>query len=167
MQPATVDYAPPSPRSQGWPTWATYVAIMVVLGVGLVVVTSVTASVWVLQIDAVTGTTTTRTTWPLGISSGDVVNVSPLELRLKASGIPWTADWRFMSENGRTIAGVVTYRGCSTAPPIYQIRPVLKKFADASTDAELREFVRVMQTGTDAEQAAAVDAAGEKVFGRP
>jgi hypothetical protein len=50
------------------------------------------------------------------------------------------------------------------APPIYLIRPLLKDFADASTDAELREFVRVMQSGTDAQKQAAVDAAGEKAL---
>jgi hypothetical protein len=39
---------------------------------------------------------------------------------------------------------------------------VLGGFAAASTDAELREFVRVMRSGTDGERKAAVDAAAEK-----
>jgi hypothetical protein len=41
---------------------------------------------------------------------------------------------------------------------------VLNEFAAASNDAELREFVRVMQSGTDAERKDAVKAAGEKVW---
>ncbi len=69
-----------------------------------------------------------------------------------------------MSTNGLTILGNVTFRACNSAPPIFEIRPVSKQFAEASTDAELREFVRVMQTGTEAEQRAAVDAVAEMVF---
>jgi hypothetical protein len=41
---------------------------------------------------------------------------------------------------------------------------VLKHFASAATDDELREFVRVMQSGTEVEQNTAVDAAAEKAF---
>ena len=51
---------------------------------------------------------------------------------------------------------------CSSAPPIYQLRPVLKEFAAASTDVELKEFGSVMQSGTAAEQNTAIDAAVEK-----
>jgi hypothetical protein len=142
--------------------WALYLAVVVAVGSGYFVLAFVTVGEWVLRVDAVTGTTTARTTWPLRISSGDVVNVSPLEERLKALGVAWTPDWRFMSANGRTILGGVTYRACSGAPPIHEIRSVLKEFAEGLTDAELREFVRVMQHGTEAEQRAAVEAAGEK-----
>ena len=45
---------------------------------------------------------------------------------------------------------------------VKRVSPVLTEFATAATDAELREFVRVMQSGTDTEQRAAVDAAAEK-----
>jgi hypothetical protein len=47
------------------------------------------------------------------------------------------------------------------APPIYQIKMVLDGFAQASTDEQLRDFVQVMQTGSEDEQKAAVDAAAE------
>jgi hypothetical protein len=43
--------------------------------------------------------------------------------------------------------------------PAVSVRPALKDFAAASTDDELRRFVAVMQSGSDAEQAAAVEAA--------
>lgn len=158
MPSVNIDYAPPSaPPSRRWTRWALNLAVVVAVGAGFVLLTCVTAGEWVLRIDAVTGTTTTRTTWPLGISSGDVVDVSPLEVRLKARGVRWTPDWRFMSRNGRTILGSTTYRACNNAPPIYEIKSVLKEFAEVSTDAELREFVRVMETGTEAERRAAVE----------
>jgi hypothetical protein len=165
MQPFSIDYRVPSSRARAWLRWVVYLAMVVAVGAVFVLLTCVTAGTWELGIDAVTGTTTTRTTWPLGISSGTVVDVSPLELQLKARRVTWTPDWRFMSENGRTILGSTTYRACSNAPTIDQIKPVLKEFAEGATDAELREFVRVMEQGTEAEQRAAVEAAGEKGLG--
>ena len=112
--------------------------------------------------DAVTGSTTWKTVWVFGITSGSRVDASPLEERLKSSGIAWTPSWQFLHNTHRTIFGDATRYECGSAPPIYQLRPVLKGFAAASTDAELREFVRVMQSGTDAEQKTAVESAGEK-----
>ena len=112
--------------------------------------------------DAVTGSMTWKTVWLFGITSGPRVDVSPLETRLKKNGITWTPSWQFLHNTHRTVLGNATCYECGSAPPIYQLRPVVKEFAAASTDAELREFVRVMQSGTDAEQEAAVDAAGEK-----
>jgi hypothetical protein len=55
---------------------------------------------------------------------------------------------------------------CGMAPPIYQLRPVLQAYVAASTDEELRRFARVMQSGTPAEQQAAVAAAAEKGLAR-
>jgi hypothetical protein len=90
------------------------------------------------------------------------VDVSPLETRLKSSGIAWTPSWQFLHNTHRNVFGSATSYECGSAPPLYELRPVLKEFAAASTDAELREFVRVMQSGTHAERQAAVEAAGEK-----
>jgi hypothetical protein len=114
------------------------------------------------RMDAVTGSMTWRTVWLFGVTSGPRVDVSPLETRLKTSGITWTPSWQFLHNTHRTVFGNATCYECGSAPPIYQLHPVLKEFAAASTDDELREFVRVMQTGTDAAQKAAVDAACEK-----
>src|SRR5439155_26684174 len=99
--------------------------------------------------------------------SGPSVDESSLETRLKVCGIAWTPSWHFLHNTHRTVFGNATCYECGSAPPIYQLRPALKEFAAASTDAELREFVRVMQSGTDAEQKAAVEAAGEKGLQAP
>jgi hypothetical protein len=112
--------------------------------------------------DAVTGSTAWNATWLFGVTSGPRFDVSPLETRLKSSGINWTPSWNFLHSTGRNVFGGATSYGCGSAPRIYQLRPVLKEFAAASTDAELRDFVRVMQSGTDAEQKAAVEAAADK-----
>jgi hypothetical protein len=114
------------------------------------------------RVDAVTGSMTWKTVWLFGITSGPRVDVSPLETRLTSSGIPWTPSWQFLHNTHRNAFGGATRYECGSTPPIRQLRPVLREFAAASTDAELREFVRVMQSGTDAEQRAAVEAAGEK-----
>ena len=113
------------------------------------------------RIDPVTGSMMGKTVWLFGITTGPHVEVSALETRLKRSGIRWTPSWQFLHNTHLNIFGGATCHECGLAPPIYRI-PVLKEFAAASTDAELREFVRVMQSGTDAEKNAAVDAAGEK-----
>jgi hypothetical protein len=128
----------------------------------LVAVPTVTVRQVESRMDAVTGSMTWKTVWLFGITSGSRVDVSPLETRLKSSGIAWTPSWQFLHNTHRTILGNARCYECGPAPAIHQLRPVLKEFAAASTDAELRDFVRVMQSGTDAEQKAAVDAAGEK-----
>jgi hypothetical protein len=112
------------------------------------------------RIDAVTGTVEWRRWGPVHIDLGTTRDVSAVESRLTRMGAAWTPDWRGFSYSGTTLW--TAWRECGRMPPIYEIRSVLKAFADASTDAEMREFVRVMQTGTDAERRAAVEAAGEK-----
>ena len=47
------------------------------------------------RIDAVTGSTSSRINWRIGISSTPKRNVSALESRLARAGIAWKADWRF------------------------------------------------------------------------
>jgi hypothetical protein len=136
----------------------------VVAAVLLLVVAAPTVTVRQVEsrLDPVTGSMTWKTVWLFGISPRPRVDVSPLETRLRSGGISWTPSWQFLHDTHRNIFGGATCHECGSAPPIYQLRPVLKEFAAASTDAELREFVRVMQSGTDAEQKAAVEAAGEK-----
>ena len=153
--------SPDTPRSpRRWP-WRT---LSVVAAVVLLAVAAATVSVRQVEsrMDAVTGSTTWKTVWVFGITSGRRTDVSPLETRLKSSGITWTPSWQFLHNTRRTVLGNATCYECGSAPPIDQLRPVLKEFAAASTDAELREFVRVMQSGTDAERKAAVEAAGER-----
>jgi hypothetical protein len=155
------DSSPDTPRSRRrWP-WRTLGVVVAVLLLALAAPTVAIRQVE-SRIDPVTGSMTWKTVWVFGITSGPHIDVSPLETRLKSSGIAWTRSWQFLHNTHRTIFGDATCYECGSAPPIYQLRPVLKGFAAASTDAELREFVRVMQSGTDAEQKAAVESAGEK-----
>jgi hypothetical protein len=94
---------------------------------------------------------------------GTRVEVSPLEQRLRRMGVTWVADWRCLSDVHYSLFD--WSRGCGPAPAIYFLRSEMKAFVDASSDQEIREFVRVMQTGTEAEQRAAVEAAEEKGLG--
>lgn len=114
------------------------------------------------SIDPVTGSMRWKTVWLLGITSGTRVNVSPLETRLKRSGIAWARSWHFLHNTRRNLFGRAAGYDCGSAPAIYDIQPILGEFAAASSDDELREFVRVMESGTELEQNAAVEAAGEK-----
>jgi hypothetical protein len=143
-----------------WP-WRTLCLVAAVL---LITIAAPTVAVRQVEsgMDAVTGSMTWKTVWLFGITSGARVDISPLETRLKRSGIQWTPSWQFLHNTHRNVFGLATCYECGSAPAIYRICPVLRGFAAASTDAELREFVRVMQSGTDAEQRAAVDAASEK-----
>ena len=153
--------SPDTPRSRRlWP-WRTLSAAAVVL-ILLVAAPTVAVRQVESRMDPVTGSTTWKTVWLFGFTSGPRLDVSPLETRLRSSGIKWTPSWEYLHSTHSTILGNATCYECGSAPPIYQLRPVLKEFAAASTDVELREFVRVMQSGTDAEQKAAFDAAGEK-----
>jgi hypothetical protein len=112
------------------------------------------------RMDAVTGSMQTQIVWPLGISLAPTFDPSPLELRLTKMGTQWNRNWSFLHDTQYTITGHGC--GCGTAPPIYQLRPAMQQFVDASTDAELRQFVAVMQSGTAAQQTAAIDSAAEK-----
>ena len=146
-----------SRRPWPWRTLSAVAVVLVLLVAPMVAIRQVES-----RVDAVTGSMTWKTVWLFGITSGPRVDVSPLERRLKSSGITWTPAWQFLHNTHRTVFGNATCYECGFAPPIYHVRPVLKEFAAASTDAELREFVRVMQSGTDVEQKAAAEAAGEK-----
>jgi hypothetical protein len=153
--------SPDAPRSRRrWP-WRTLSAVAVVL-ILLVAALMVPVRQVESRMDAVTGSMTWKTVWLFGITSGPRVDVSPLETRLKRSGIAWAPSWQFLHNTHRTIFGNATCYECGSAPPIYHIRSVLKEFAAASSDSELREFVRAMQSGADGEVKAAVKAAGEK-----
>lgn len=116
------------------------------------------------RMDAITGSITSKTVWPFGITSGPRTEISPLETRLRASGIAWTPSWQFLHNIHHNLFGDVTCHECGTAPAIYQLRPVLQQFAEASTQTQLREFVRIMQSGTNAQRQATVQAAAEIGF---
>ena|SRR5687768_9006070 len=116
------------------------------------------------SVDAVTGTMTWKTVWIFGITAPPRIAVSPLERRLVKAGIPWTPQRVFLHIKHLDVFGHPRAWDCGWAPPIHSVRVILEEFAAASTDEELREFVRIMESGTEAEQKAAVDAAGEKAL---
>jgi hypothetical protein len=145
--------------------WLWRILIVVsVLAFLVIILPAVTVRQFEKRIDPVTGSMRSNTVWLFGITSGPRVDVSPLEKRLKSSGIAWTPSWQFLHNTHLNVFGNATLRECGIAPQIHQLRPVLKEFAAASTDAELREFVRILQSGTESEQKSAVDAAAEKGF---
>jgi hypothetical protein len=113
------------------------------------------------RMDAVTGSWSERTTGPLGVPLGTRMGVSALEERLRRMGATWQADWRFTSDERFSLLDM--RRGCGSEPEISELRSVMKEFVEASTDQETREFVTVMQVGTQAEQRAAVEKALERI----
>ena len=113
-------------------------------------------------IDPVSGSLKQQTVWPFGITKGPTYQVSSLESRLHRMGYKWTQSWQFMGKDHYTLLGRPVEFECGSAPAIFKIRIVLDNFVSVSTPEELRRFADVMQFGTEEEQTAAVDAAGEK-----
>jgi hypothetical protein len=113
---------------------------------------------WERRIDPVTGSIKESCVWVMGLWASERIETSPLEQRLKQAGIPWAAKWEFNHANQVNILGDVLVWECATGQPIYHIRHSLGGFAATATDEQLREFVSVMESGTRAEQQAAVEA---------
>jgi len=116
------------------------------------------------RVDGVTGSMTWKTVWFIGLTSGPRKDVSPLEARLVQAGVPWTPRWHTLHNTHRTLFGRATCYGCGSAPAIYPLRSCLQEFVDASSEDQIRAFVRVMESGTEDEQRAAVEAAERKAF---
>lgn len=114
-----------------------------------------------VEVDAVSGQVRKSNLWAGGRRSMSVES-SELSDRYRALGVAWTPDWRTINVNEYNILGNATSRGCSTAPQIYHLRPVLAAFASASSAEQLREFVKVMQSGSESEQRNAVDQACDR-----
>lgn len=160
--PEPLDYALPA---NDWPRRrrvAVAVVALVVVGVGLVaLLPTITFRRIHGRTDAVTGSMECRTEWPLGVMSAPVVTPSPLETRMVRMGILWQRDWRVIHRTGYSVLGHFTGGSCGRAPPIYTLNNLQSPFVAASSDGDVRGFVRTMQDGTEAEQRAAVDAAAD------
>jgi len=116
--------------------------------------------------DAVTGSSTQERVWLFGLTTGPRKTESILERRLTERGIPWSPRWTFLH---RTLCSLLmkSYQ-CGDAPPIYSLNSFLELDPTFPwTDDELREFVRVMQSGSDEEQERAVQAVIERVIAEP
>jgi hypothetical protein len=161
MNSSHLEYSSPTtPRGGYRLPWRTMGAVAVLL---LLASAMLSVTVRHVSTDRATGSSTRQTDWIWGIHSSVRVDVSPLETHLTRSGIAWTASNQFCNDTGYSLLGV-NERSCGTAPPINYLRPVRQHFVAASSDAELREFVQVMQNGAEQQQRDAVDAAAEKAF---
>jgi hypothetical protein len=116
------------------------------------------------RVDGVTGSMRWTTVWFGWVTSGPRTDVSPLETYLCGNGVRWTPQWHTLHNTHRNLFGGATCYECGPAPPIYSLRSCLQEFVAASSHDEIRQFVRVMESGTEAEQAAAVDAADNKAL---
>lgn len=162
-----IDYA----RRGLWPRhssvgWWLVVAVAVLAGLVLLVAGSIAgpAGIDLGWVDAVTGSYKSRTDRLWGWrKSPEQVTPSPLALRLRRMGVATQPDWRNIKGTYRDLSGRQIGSGHGWGPPIKSFRGELQQWwVDASTDAEILEFVRVMQNGTEDQQRAAVDAAARK-----
>jgi hypothetical protein len=160
--PTQIDYGLPSRARWYRCRWFRLSVASLVLLLAASVLVGATFKQIQSEVDAVTGSMRWTTTWITGArSSGS--RVSPLERRLKTSGIRWTPDWRTLHVTGYNFLNRPRSYACSSAPPIYTIEGVLTEFERASTDDELRAFIHLLQSGTNAQQETAIEAAADKV----
>ncbi|HEY2588762.1 MAG TPA: hypothetical protein VGI81_23675 [Tepidisphaeraceae bacterium] len=138
--------------------------VVALLGIAVLALPFVSVRQTRSRMDAVSGSMEWQTTWPFGITWGPRVTPSPLELRLRQRRIPWTRHWQLLHNTHRTLVGTATCYECGSAPAIYQLKPALQQYADVTTDTGLRDFVSVMQSGTDDQQRRAVQAALDKAL---
>lgn len=108
-----------------------------------------------IEVDAITGSIRGTDHW-IGGHHSVKVEESPLANRLTSCGIAWTRDWRTINDNDYYALGMNVVRGCSLAPPIYSVRPVLDQYAKAAGVDELRKFVPLMEHGTSAQRDGAI-----------
>lgn len=114
----------------------------------------------VTWIDTVTGSTQQQAIWCIGSRSAEHVEPSPIAR--------WVIDhegsidyrWKVTSDTSVTLWGRPVMFACDTAPPIYGFPTnLMPHFIASSTDDEIRNFIKTMQSGTRANQSAAVIAA--------
>src|SRR5437764_14490220 len=104
-------------RSRSRWLWRRLIAVAAVLLLGIAAL-NVAVCEDECRIDAVTGSMSWKTVWLFGATSGPRVAVSPLEVRLKTSGIQWTPAWQFLSNSHRNFLGRAMSYGCGRAPAI-------------------------------------------------
>lgn len=156
-----LDYAAPSIARPRWRWLLRTLIILIVTLLLTIAAESITYRIDSTYVDTVTGSMSSRTTWLHGLYSNSQTTVSPLETRLRTSGIPWAPQWRLLSEHYVTL--LTRARACNT--DAHHIHGnFLPNFVAASSDDELHEFIRIMESGTNAEQRAAVEAAMEKAL---
>jgi hypothetical protein len=157
--------APDVPRPPGrrWPARVLGAGALFAIA-SVLVPTNVTVRQVESSMDAVTGSMTWKTTWIFGIRSVPRVDVSPLERRLVRMGAQWTPAPTGVHIKYLGLFGTPLGYACGTAPKIYDLGSLQQDFVASSTDEEILAFVHMMEAGNEAEQRAAVEAAGEKAL---
>jgi hypothetical protein len=110
------------------------------------------------RIDPVTGSMIRKTVWFGSIVASESVELSPLAERASALGIKLEPRWKGLNTTQYSALGLVAI-GCSRAPSIYPLHPMLKEFVSAASDDEIRDFVQIMESGNEQQQRATVNAA--------
>jgi hypothetical protein len=144
-------------------------AVIVLLAAAAVLLPS---SIYVRQdlcwIDAISGSQKRQTVWRGGASSSPVVSDSLLAERYRKLGLRWEPHWRNVEGTYRNAFGRSVGHAHGSAPEIYDLsmsRVLQGSYLAASSDEDVREFFRVMSSGTEAEKKTAVEAACDKALG--
>jgi hypothetical protein len=165
MNPQPLDYAPAKPRrfSRRWVGAGVVVAILIAF--------QLMQDNFVRQefgwIDTVSGSKKSQTITRLGATLPPVIAVSPLETKFHDLGLVWQPDWRNVRSSAIPLFGRSHSLGHGRAPAILTLAglpDIQRYFIDHSSDDEIREFFRVMTSGTEAEQDAAIDVLCNKYF---
>ena len=120
-------------------------------------------------IDAISGSQRSQTVWRFGPASTPAVSESLLAARYRRLGLKWEPAWKnvkgtYIDLFGRNVGHAHGW----PAPEIYSfaLSPDLQRsYLAASSDEQIREFFRVMSSGTEDEKKAAVEAACNKALG--
>ncbi len=139
-------------------------AVVFILAVASLMTPVRSSAFWV---DPVTASIRRQATW-FAIPGPEDIDRTEIERWIIRREGQHASSWKFCSRAYKTIWGATRARGCSTGPPVMPLRDgeTNARFVRASSDEEMAAFIRVMRTGTDAEQRQAVDAALAKILGR-
>jgi hypothetical protein len=112
-------------------------------------------------VDPITGSKKQQTVWLWFIHMSPEIRHSPVEERLSQMGIQRQPNCQFLYETQHRWTQTIFNDGSN--PPMNGIPfEVLAGFTKASSDDDIRKFAHTLETGTEDEQRATVDAAGEK-----
>ena len=144
--------------------WELCVIIITVLIVGALIIPGFPVHQSESRIDRVTGSIMKLTSDWFGLNEKLFVDISPLEVWMIENDETFSPDWQPLSLSRRNFYGGGVMAGSNTPPPIYRLRPAFDDFIAISTDEEIIEFVRIMESGIEEEQRKAVIAVEKKLF---
>ncbi len=119
-------------------------------------------------IDSISGSQKSQTVWRFGAASTPIVSESLLAARYRKLGLKWEPDWKNVKGTYIDVFGRHVGSGHGSAPEIYSfaLSPDLQQsYLAPSSDDDVREFLRVLSSGTEEEKKAAVEAACNKALG--